>query len=195
VSDSGTYTVQVVRGACSDSDDIYVSLNDVPSKPFLGPDTTLCEDSVLVLDASTAQNVTYQWQDLSTRPTFTVERPGLYYVTYYNECGQAEDSIVVDFINCNCPIFVANAFTPNRDNLNDDFKPVVACPLIDYEFQIFDRWGKLIWVSRDINMGWDGRFGGADVTEGTYVWVMYFRYLNNPQLELDMINGSVMVIR
>lgn len=42
----------------------------------------------------------------------------------------------------------------------------------EYEFQVFDRWGRVIFETRDTAEGWNGRHGndGAIVPEGSYVW-------------------------
>jgi len=48
----------------------------------LPPDTTLCSGESLLLDATLSiPNITYEWQNGSTDPTFTVTQPGAYAVT------------------------------------------------------------------------------------------------------------------
>lgn len=67
-------------------------------------------------------------------------------------------------------IYFPNAFTPNNDGLNDE----LTFPnkfVQDFHFMVFDRWGKLIFESLDINQGWDGRFpGGGAAPEGVYMY-------------------------
>jgi gliding motility-associated-like protein len=62
----------------------------------LGNDTTICNGSQLVLNATSA-NGSYVWQDNSTNPTYTVSLPGTYYVAVTGPCGNAFDTIVVNF--------------------------------------------------------------------------------------------------
>lgn len=67
------------------------------------------------------------------------------------------------------PIFVPNAFTPNGDEKNDVFKPIIDCAP-NYEFWVFNRWGAEIFYTTDINEGWDGYFEGNRAPIGKYGW-------------------------
>lgn len=62
-------------------------------------------------------------------------------------------------------IYIPNAFTPNDDGVNDGFL-VKGYGIIDFEMLIFDRWGNLIFKTKDINKPWDGRAKyGNDVAQ------------------------------
>ena len=70
-----------------------------------------------------------------------------------------------------------NVFTPNQDSINDFFFPlnieglgVTNFNLIFdyYQLTIYDRWGKLVFETTDIQNYWDGK----ENTEGTYFWVL-----------------------
>ncbi|MGB1294169.1 MAG: PKD domain-containing protein [Flavobacteriales bacterium] len=70
---------------------------------------------------------------------------------------------------------IPNAFTPNGDGLNEEFKPVGR--LIDnakrFRFSIYNRWGEKIFVSHDKNTGWFGfNKHGKEVQTGLYVWTL-----------------------
>ena len=73
--------------------------------------------------------------------------------------------------------YVPNTFTPNSDGFNPRYEPVFIPGFepLDYKFQIFNRWGEIMFESQDINQGWDGAFGGNIVPDGTFVWRMEFR--------------------
>ncbi len=67
--------------------------------------------------------------------------------------------------------WVPNAFTPNGDGINDVFMPVGnVIELSSYDLQIFDRWGQLLFESRDPGIGWDGSIGGKIMPDGVYVY-------------------------
>ena len=57
------------------------------------------------------------------------------------------------------PIPIPNAFTPNNDGLNDEFKPFNS-NVSEYKMLIFNKFGEKIFESNDINLGWDGYFKG-----------------------------------
>jgi gliding motility-associated-like protein len=62
-----------------------------------------------------------------------------------------------------------DGFTPNGDGLNDYFN-IIKSPIVDLiEFQIFNRWGQLIYNANNTN-GWDGRFNGVLQPMDTYVY-------------------------
>lgn len=62
----------------------------------LGNDLTLCDDSLLQLDATTI-GCTYLWQDNSINPTFNVTQEGIYHVAVSNSCGSVSDTIRIDY--------------------------------------------------------------------------------------------------
>ena len=67
--------------------------------------------------------------------------------------------------------FAPNAFTPDGDELNQTWKVEVAgVDIYDFELFIFNRWGEIIWETRDPSVGWDGTYNGKIVKTGTYVW-------------------------
>lgn len=64
------------------------------------------------------------------------------------------------------------AFTPNKDEVNDNFK-VFALYAVKYEFKIFNRWGEMMFMTEDLDTdGWDGSFKGNPMPEGTYVFTV-----------------------
>ncbi len=75
---------------------------------------------------------------------------------------------------------IPNAFTPNPnggnggsfgalDKDNDVFHPVLR-GIDKYELNIFSRWGELLFVSKDVTLGWDGYYKGKLCTQDVYVW-------------------------
>ena len=70
-------------------------------------------------------------------------------------------------------IHVPNTFTPNGDDLNEVFRPIlIGVEPDDYELNIFDRWGALVFGTRDPEAGWNGSApsDGAIVQDGVYAW-------------------------
>ncbi|MEZ4807767.1 MAG: CotH kinase family protein [Flavobacteriales bacterium] len=67
--------------------------------------------------------------------------------------------------------YTPNSFTPNDDGINDVFYPVSAVvDLESYDLSVFDRWGGLVYQSKDPYEGWDGTSGGAEMPMGVYVF-------------------------
>ena len=95
-------------------------------------------------------------------------------------------------------IYVANAFTPNGDGLNDVFD-VSNWALKnglkntdDFQFNIYNRWGQHIFLSNDFNIGWDGTYNGKACPVDVYVWLITARALDGTLFYLD---GNVQIMK
>jgi gliding motility-associated-like protein len=66
-------------------------------------------------------------------------------------------------------IFFPTAFSPNGDQLNDQFF-VSGQFIVKMELSIFNRWGELIFTTNKKGETWDGTFNGKPVAEDAYVW-------------------------
>lgn len=68
--------------------------------------------------------------------------------------------------------YIPSAFSPNGDGLNEIFA-AEGNGITDYQQLIFDRWGRVVFKSTDINNQWNGRTGndGAMEKEDVYVYV------------------------
>ncbi|HRO76316.1 MAG TPA: PKD domain-containing protein, partial [Crocinitomicaceae bacterium] len=73
--------------------------------------------------------------------------------------------------------YVPNTFTPDGDEFNNVFKPVIAdgFDAFDFEMLIFNRWGEVIFETRNPKVGWDGTFLGKISQDGTYTWQITFK--------------------
>ncbi len=70
-------------------------------------------------------------------------------------------------------IYIPNAFVPN--GVNQEFKPVIVYGTNDdYEMRIFNRWGEQIYMSNDVNIGWDGYVNGNLAPLGGYAYLITF---------------------
>jgi len=84
-----------------------------------------------------------------------------------------------------------NAFTPNGDGLNDVFRPV-SQGVIKYELFIYNRWGELIFTTKDLAAGWNGTVKGEPAKPDVYVWKAIGNFTNGRGFE---IAGDVTLIR
>jgi gliding motility-associated-like protein len=68
-------------------------------------------------------------------------------------------------------IYIPNTFTPNGDNLNDVFNiKGVGLKYEGYTMEIYDRWGTLLYTTKDLTKGWDGTVKGLMAENGVYVY-------------------------
>jgi gliding motility-associated-like protein len=88
--------------------------------------------------------------------------------------------------------YLPNAFTPNGDGLNDVFFPTpVGIRTTEY-FRVFDRYGAVIYQTREWMKGWDGTLKGKPAASGTYVWMIKGIDVNGSVVEMK---GTVILLR
>lgn len=73
-------------------------------------------------------------------------------------------------------VFIPNTFSPNNDNINDVFAPVVmSISEDDYSFSIYDRNGSLLFFSDIVGESWDGSFLSTQIPNGVYIWKISYK--------------------
>ena len=73
-------------------------------------------------------------------------------------------------------VYIPNAFTPDGDNFNNEFNVVSSMNALEWDFNIYDRWGNEIFHSTDSKVGWDGKLKGLKVQTGLYTYKL--RYIS-----------------
>ena len=111
-----------------------------------GTETTLLDAKPL---NANDMMLTYTWQDGSNQSTYYAPYAYHYWVDIDNTCHtvRKEFSIINEYLPLQKQIYIPNAFSPNGDSKNDEFKPFTNLELNDYEFYISDRWGNLLFES------------------------------------------------
>lgn len=92
-------------------------------------------------------------------------------------CGTVTIEKVVELKDCSdsCRFYFPSAFTPNNDVINDVFAGYGECQPEEFNIAIFDRFGKVIFKSRDPQLKWDGKFDNEFVPAGVYVYKLEYR--------------------
>jgi gliding motility-associated-like protein len=76
-----------------------------------------------------------------------------------------------DFDSCKIDIVMANVFTPNGDGINDEIKPVLLGIEKFICFKVFNRWGNLIFETKERDKGWDGSYKESNQGTETFQWL------------------------
>ncbi len=189
VQKQGKYYVTVSRQNCFAADTINVAYNLKPAFT-LGADQAICTGSTITLNPQLT-NVNYLWQDGAVTPQYIVTQPGLYHVTATNTCGVKTDSVIIT--KGVCKLYIPNAFTPNGDGKNDLFKASFGENITAYSLQIFNRYGELVFESKDKNNGWNGLYKGRLQPGGSYMWLI--RYKGNIDNTQYQLKGNIILIR
>jgi gliding motility-associated-like protein len=179
IDTSTNYLLLITDTVCHRSKQFDVSLT-VAAPPLLSVSKSNdvdCSTGSAQLKASGA--IAYNWSPAATLSSDTVSDPiaspretTTYFVQGANALGcTTTDSIVVNFTKTGeADFYLPNAFTPNNDGHNDRFRIVARGTFKMELFSVFDRWGQLVFSTKDISQGWDGTCKGSILPAGTYVW-------------------------
>ncbi|MBI1223908.1 MAG: T9SS type B sorting domain-containing protein [Bacteroidetes bacterium] len=104
-----------------------------------------------------------------------------YFILAVDSLGcEAEDHLKV-FVTKNRSVVVPTGFSPNSSGFNDKLTVHGKKGTMVKLFQVFDRWGELLWQDIDVPIndttrGWDGTFKSKDMPPGVYVWYLEAEY-------------------
>ncbi|MEA3476601.1 MAG: gliding motility-associated C-terminal domain-containing protein [Bacteroidota bacterium] len=193
---SGTCSLRLTDTlGCYADDSFDVLVHPVPVPAFSAQDTIITTSPVEI-DAG-QNHASYLWSTGETSRFITAVHEGWYGVLIASLQGcYGNDSVYVrvnESINEN--IFIPNAFSPNNDGLNDEFRVVTSSDNIRYfRMQVFNRWGMLVFESHDISRGWDGRYKSDPAPSGAYVYKI--EYASGTSMEeLQTISGILVLVR
>jgi gliding motility-associated-like protein len=95
----------------------------------------------------------------------------VYTVRVFTQAGcYAEDNVTVTIFNGTANIWVPSGFTPNKDGKNDILKPITKGIKQLIHFNVFNRWGQLIYTTSKLGEGWDGTYKNELQPNGAYVY-------------------------
>jgi len=203
-----SYTVTTVEG-CVNTQTIpqYVCAYPYPVADFTpSPNvlSTLLWESQMMNESVGANSYNWDFGDGSAYSSefspiheFPSEEGGAYLVTLiaYSAFGCPDTISQLIVVNEEPIYYVPNAFTPDNDNFNEVFKPIFTFGFDPYNFNmlIFNRWGEVLFESNDVEVGWNGTYGGNIVQDGVYIWKITFKVKGVDKRQV--ITGHVTLIR
>lgn len=206
---AGTYSVTLTNtlNGCSSSTakTNYIVVSPVPDASFSVNPQVLSENETMTQfeNLSTGAD-TYSWifgdgasSSLENPSHEFPKTPGNYQVvlTVTSANGCTDDATRIITVRENKIIYVPNTFTPDGDEFNNVFAPVITAgyDTQNYSFTIFNRWGETVFESHDVNKGWDGTYMGKLVQAGIYTWTIRIKSLNDDRYEV--FNGHLNMMR
>ncbi len=208
---AGENTITVVDPAgCSASDTVFI--NQPPEIVITLPESITIElgDSLTQLTPIVdppGDVYDYLWTPATFLSSDTVRSPFIdpradqqYDLLVFNQFGcSAQASIFVE-VDANRNVFIPNAFSPDGDGRNDEFRIFTCRGVTAVNFvRIFDRWGNLVFESSDMMPNcldgirlWDGRREEELVNSGVFVYMAEVEFLDGVKL---IYRGDVAVVR
>ncbi|MDQ3049914.1 MAG: PKD domain-containing protein [Bacteroidota bacterium] len=128
-------------------------------------------------------------------PSHMYETTGNYTIALYvmNDFGCRDTAYTEIIVEGASTVYIPNAFSPNGDGRNDIFT-VSGIGLTDMEMAIFNRWGNQIFISGDVQKGWNGSdlYSGTECPQGVYIYQVNVK---NFKGELFTYTGRVTLVR
>ena len=180
----GVYNVSLtVKEGCQEDTtltrEITVYENTVFGNVDLGRGRSVCGNELEIFNEhkNAPLEVSYAWSTGDSTESIFVENIGVYGLTISDDNCSDFDSVLVD----TCPDFgIPMAFSPNGDDLNDVFK-VYGVGFNEFELLIFNRWGEIVYQTKNQNEGWDGKRNGNPCQIDVYVYKIIYKGLGLSQ--------------
>ncbi|MDP4265318.1 MAG: gliding motility-associated C-terminal domain-containing protein [Bacteroidota bacterium] len=205
---SGQHDAQLIvsNGSCTDTARQTITLDNRVVVAFDVPAIICPEDPVRFINNSTGTVDQWVW-NFGNGLTSGLQTPSLFHYPvlgkdfFYtiklvgsNNTMNCKDSVTrtVEVLS-NCTIAVPTAFTPNGDGLNDYLQPNNAIKADNLLFSVYNRFGQLVFETRDWTRKWDGRINGILQPTGVYAWVL--SYVHRDTKEKVFKKGTTLLIR
>lgn len=169
------------------------------------PDGVLpCDNSGTRLEVGTNDfliDLTFEWFNGDTTYFTQVADAGPVWVDVTNRCETVRGEAVVSWEDI--PVNTNYAYVPNVlkpasfDPDNSEFKPFFQpnLTILDYRFEVFDRWGNKLFSTTQPDLGWHGAFRADDMNPGVYVWYVKVKLLFCGVEKDLLLSGDVTVVR
>jgi gliding motility-associated-like protein len=134
----------------------------------------------------TSKNVSY---------TYEIEDSTSYIITLIAETEFGCIDTISRIITTPLVFYIPNAFTPDGNEYNNVFTPIFSNKrkIENYSLSIYNRWGEIVFETKDVDFGWDGFYKNKMAESGTYIWQLQFTNLFNSKKE--QINGHINLLR
>ncbi len=196
----------VTNGVCSDTTSVVISLDNAIKAAFAAPDNICPSDKVVFQNNSTGNNLVSWYWDFGDGTSDSAQTPLQH--SYPPSAGEVKYTVSLIIGNSggcydtatgivtkvrSCYITVPSAFTPNGDGINDYLYPLNAYKAVNLEFKVFNRYGQLVFETKDWTKKWDGTINGKQQDIGTYAWML--QYTDGETGKRNFLKGTTVLIR
>ena len=178
VSTSGVYhDSSTTLFGCDSISTIFLQASNYSDSIWIEIEEDPCRSGFVVLRAQGAAR--YRWNNGATTDTIQVLYNGRYEVTGSSSCGvssaelELDDTCLKNFGDPPSKIYIPSVFTPNGDGINEVFLPQ-GNGILSYRMTIYNRWGVLMFDTKNIRIGWDGTYNGILQAPGNYNFVIVY---------------------
>jgi len=210
------FTIKLIASdqyGCKDTSTKTIKVFPKPIALFqANPNTVFVPIDPVVCSNLSSGAILFQWSfgdntaTNEVNPSHIYQQPGSYQITLVATSNRGcKDTFELPskiIAVLESGVEIPNAFSPNpnggnggafnsKDISNDVFHPVIS-GVDQYELNIFSRWGELLFVSKDINIGWDGYYKGKLCTQDVYIWKIIATTIDNKKINKT---GDLLLLR
>jgi gliding motility-associated-like protein len=195
ILEEGQYSLTVSNECGMISDEIEFELDTQEIQLAIDHQFLICDGEQVTLDVGQSFPTQYLWSTGSGESSISAHDVGHYQVTITSQCDQAQDEFIVVKDDCGDDIYIPNLYSPNGDQVNDEFKIGWGnIEVSSFEISIYDRWGEIVFNSKDPNFKWDGRLNGKALNPGVFVYKIMYQQNDLDQKE-ELRIGDVTIIK
>lgn len=173
---------------CAVTDSVFVHEHALPETQ-LEPELLACELPVTLTPANVFP--VYLWQDSIPSETYEAAAFGQYTLKVKDQFGCSSISSITVTNNCPSDVTVPNVFTPDNNGKNDEIKPDYI-NIKETTWEIFNRWGQLVFSSTNENESWNGMINGKEAEAGVYYYTLVCKGSRDENIERT---GTITLIR
>jgi len=197
-------SLAVSNGFCSDTSLQTIQLDNFLKAGFTSFEDACPNEPTQFTNTSQGRIINYSWE-FGDGGLSSQESPSHIYSVPFTSTSYVVRCTVTDNFGCestaqkmikvysSCYLAVPTAFTPNRDGKNDFLAPLNAIKAERLIFKIYNRWGQLMYETRNWKQGWDGSFNGIPQATGVYVWLL--TYVDRDTKQPRQMKGTSVLIR
>ncbi len=194
IQKNGLYNLKINTKGCSVEKKVNIKLVDFEPPTFKQDSLTCIGNPYPIIMDKRFMNVYWDMKKIST-DTFWIKDSGLhsYKATFASDtiC-KITGNLSINRKDCE-DIFVPNAFSPNGDLINDEFRGFSLPNKKIIELSVYDRWGSLVFRGFDPTSAWNGTFRGEQCSQGVYTYMI--TYLDLKTMKSQSSSGSVTLVR
>jgi gliding motility-associated-like protein len=195
----------VTNGFCSDTATLSVNLDNALKSAFNAPDIVCPKTQLSFSNISIGNVVAWNWDFGDGTSSSQKDPPPHLYPDTWAGKNYTVTLVVENDKGCydsssenitklqSCYITVPNAFTPNGDGNNDFLYPLNAYMATDLEFRVYNRFGQMVFETKEWTHKWDGTIGGKPQGSGTFVWTL--QYTDSSSGKRFSTRGTSVLIR
>jgi gliding motility-associated-like protein len=199
VTSNTTYTL-TINDFCKYS--MNVTVDQIPPIIYAGLSGSIdCNTKSYQIGSPALPDLIYRWEPAASLNNATIAQPiaspsvtttYTLTVTGLNGC-TSQATTTVNVSECCTRVEIPNSFTPNGDQVNDQFGVIEIENLRDFKLVVFNRWGQQLFESISKNNKWDGMFKGVKCEVGTYFYILTYDCAT--QSEKKQLQGDITLLR